>query len=66
MSTSQASFINNPDTVYLVDGSGYIFRAYYAVRPLRSPAGLPTNAVYGFCGMLLRLLRGEPPAGRCT
>ncbi|MEM7495799.1 MAG: DNA polymerase I [Myxococcota bacterium] len=61
MSTPQASFVNNPNTVYLVDGSGYIFRAYYAVRPLHSPAGLPTNAVYGFCSMLLRLIKSYKP-----
>ena len=61
MNTPQAAFIDNPDTVYLVDGSGYIFRAYYAVRPLHSPTGLPTNAVYGFYTMLMRLLKTYKP-----
>lgn len=49
------------DTVYLVDGSGYIFRAYYAVRPLSSSKGVPTNAVYGFTNMLLKLIRDRNP-----
>ena len=48
-------------TLHLIDGSGYIFRAYYAVRPLQSRKGVPTNAVMGFARMLLRLLREEAP-----
>ncbi|MEQ9200496.1 MAG: hypothetical protein RLN80_10950, partial [Rhodospirillales bacterium] len=35
--------------LYLVDGSGYIFRAYHALPPMNRPDGTPTNAVYGFC-----------------
>ncbi|MBC6416899.1 MAG: DNA polymerase I, partial [Rhodospirillales bacterium] len=46
-----------PRHLYLVDGSGYIFRAYYAI-PLRSTSGgIPTNAVFGFTNMLIKLLR---------
>ena len=42
---------------YLIDGSGYIFRAYYALPPLsRKSDGLPTGAVNGFCNMLFKLL----------
>ncbi len=47
--------------VYLVDGSGYIFRAYYAVPPLTTKDGFPTNALFGFTRMLLKLL-AEPDA----
>ncbi len=47
------------DKVYLVDGSGYIFRAYYALPGLTTSTGFPTNALYGFTRMLLRLLKEE-------
>ena len=48
-------------TLHLIDGSGYIFRAYYAVRPLSTRAGVPTNAVVGFAKMLGKLLREAQP-----
>ncbi|MDC3039913.1 DNA polymerase I [Candidatus Pelagibacter sp.] len=49
--------IQKTDHFYLVDGSGYIFRAYYALPPLtRKSDGLPTGAVSGFCSMLFKLL----------
>ena len=44
----------------LVDGSGYIFRAYYALPPMNNSKGIPTNAVYGFCNMMLRLIEEHP------
>ena len=45
------------DHIYLIDGSGYIFRAYHALPPLtRKSDGLPTGAVHGFCNMLYKLL----------
>ncbi len=51
------SKIKKTDHFYLVDGSGYIFRAYYALPPLtRKSDGLPTGAVSGFCSMLFKLL----------
>ncbi|HUF45113.1 MAG TPA: 5'-3' exonuclease H3TH domain-containing protein, partial [Aestuariivirgaceae bacterium] len=54
------------DSVYLIDGSGFIFRAYHALPPLtRRSDGLPVGAVHGFCAMLNKLLRetnaGEAP-----
>ncbi|MEC7179553.1 MAG: DNA polymerase I, partial [Pseudomonadota bacterium] len=49
--------IQKKDHFYLIDGSGYIFRAYYALPPLsRKSDGLPTGAVSGFCSMLFKLL----------
>jgi len=49
--------IQKTDHYYLIDGSGYIFRAYYALPPLtRKSDGLPTGAVSGFCSMLFKLL----------
>ena len=51
------SSIKKTDHFYLIDGSGYIFRAYYALPPLsRKSDGLPTGAVSGFCSMLYKLL----------
>ena len=44
----------------LVDGSGYIFRAYYALPPMNNSKGIPTNAVYGFCNMMLRQIEEHP------
>lgn len=41
--------------VCLIDGSGYIFRAFYALPPLNNPAGVPVNAVLGFLNMFMRL-----------
>ena len=49
-------FNKKTDHFYLVDGSGYIFRAYYAYRLSRKSDGLPTGAVSGFCSMLFKLL----------
>lgn len=51
--------MNAPDTkrLFIVDGSGYIFRAFYAVAPLTTKDGFPTNALFGFVRMLLRLLK---------
>ena len=45
-----------PEHVYLIDGSGFIFRAFHALPPMTRPDGTPVNAVYGFANMLLKLL----------
>ena len=49
------------ERIYLIDGSSYIYRAYYAIRHLSNSKGEATNAVYGFTKMLLTLLREEKP-----
>ena len=46
----------------LVDGHAYAYRAFYAIRHLRSPSGQPTNAVYGFIKMLGKLLSSFQPS----
>ncbi|MEO6607440.1 MAG: DNA polymerase I [Aestuariivirga sp.] len=54
---SMHSDLKPGDHVYLIDGSGYIFRAYHALPPLtRKSDGLPVGAVQGFCNMLWKLL----------
>src|SRR2546429_2667877 len=47
--------------LYLIDGSGYVYRAFHALPGLGTTRGLPTNAVYGFTTMLAKLLREESP-----
>ncbi|MFO0775426.1 MAG: DNA polymerase I [Nitrospiraceae bacterium] len=50
-------------TIYLIDGSAYIYRAFFALPPLSNSKGLPTNAIYGFTTMLLKILRDHQPYG---
>lgn len=47
--------------LYLLDGSSYIYRAYFGIRDRATAAGMPTNAIYGFTRMLLDLLRENQP-----
>jgi len=49
-------------TVYLIDGTAYIHRAYHAIRGLATSTGLPTNAAYGFARMLIKLIHDRAPA----
>ena len=50
-----------PPRLYLIDGSGYVYRAFHALPGLGTTRGQPTNAVYGFTNMLAKLLREERP-----
>src|SRR5215831_11122128 len=59
--------VKKGDHVFLVDGSGYIFRAYHAIRfEPRTPDGTHVNAVYGFCAMLWKLVKEMKPEERPT
>ncbi len=49
------------DAIYLIDGSNYLYRSFYAIRELSNSRGFPTNAVYGFTNMLIKLLREHAP-----
>src|SRR3569623_1918766 len=59
--------VKKGDHVFLVDGSGYIFRAYHAIRfEPRTPQGVHDNAVYGFCAKLWKLLKEMKPEDKPT
>lgn len=49
------------ETVYLIDGSAYIYRAYHAIAPLTNSEGMPTHAVFGFLNILKRMLKDKSP-----
>ena len=49
--------MSTPKHLYLVDGSGYIFRAYFAIPPRMTAGGIPVNAAFGFTNMMVKLLR---------
>jgi DNA polymerase-1 len=52
---------DTPQRLFLIDGSGYIYRAYFAIRHLSNSKGIATNAVYGFVNMLLKVVREQQP-----
>ncbi len=53
--------MSSEKTIFLIDGSAYIYRAFHAIRHLSASSGLPTNAVYGFTRMLLKLFEDRLP-----
>jgi DNA polymerase-1 len=54
-------YMSDRPRLFLVDGSSYIFRAFYAIRHLSNSKGLPTNAIFGFTQMLLKVLKEHQP-----
>ena len=51
---------NNKETLVLVDGSSYLYRAFHAIRELHNRKGEPTNALYGVLNMLKKLEESKP------
>src|SRR3989442_6621405 len=43
-------------TLFLIDGSSFLYRAYYGLKPLHSPAGIAVQAVFSFCRMIKKLV----------
>lgn len=52
--------VSRRPVLYLIDALPYVFRAYFAIREMRSPQGHPVQAVYGFARFLLQVLEQEP------
>ncbi|WP_020585574.1 DNA polymerase I [Desulfobacter curvatus] len=50
-----------PSTIYLIDGSAFLYRAFHAIRSLATSKGHPTNATFGFTRILLKLLKEKQP-----
>ncbi len=67
MSSTPGGDFGPGDHLYLIDGSGYIFRAYHALPPLtRKSDGMPIGAISGFCNMLWKLLEDNKAGDRPT
>ena len=49
------------DAVFIIDGSSFLYRAYYSIRPLTTRTGIPVNAVFGFCRMIKKLIDTYDP-----
>ena len=58
--------LNADNKLILVDGSGYIFRAYYALPPMTNSEGIPINAAYGFTNMIIKLIEDFNPKNICV
>lgn len=61
MSTQTDPRMSKEKTIYLIDGSAYIYRAYHAIRGLSNSKGFPTNAVFGFTRILIKLMQEHKP-----
>ncbi len=53
---------NLKDSVFIIDGSSFLYRAYYSIRPLTTKTGIPVNAVFGFCRMIRKLIDTYQPS----
>jgi DNA polymerase-1 len=59
MTTDQSTGLK--PSFYIIDGNSYIYRAFYAIKNLSTSYGLPTNAVFGFANMLLKVIKEKSP-----
>jgi DNA polymerase-1 len=46
---------------FIIDGNAYIYRSFHAIRDLATSTGMPTNAIFGFVSMMMKVLRNEKP-----
>ena len=53
---------NTKNALFIIDGSSFLYRAYYGVRPLTTTKGIPVHAVYGFCRMIKRIIDSFNPS----
>lgn len=53
--------MQDPKAIYLIDGSSFLYRAYYGLKPLHAPNGQPVQAVFGFCRMVAKLIKQFKP-----
>lgn len=53
--------LKNEKTVFIIDGSSFLYRAYYAIQPITTSQGVPVNAVFGFCRMIKKLIDKYKP-----
>lgn len=52
---------NNKKQFYIIDGNAYVYRSFYAIKGLATSTGFPTNAIYGFVSLLLKILHENKP-----